>query len=173
MKIIQEILARMGLSIKSLKSARRLERTELELNDAFDFLLKSFGPYESNSQLRQDVFALAATGWKRNGFFVEFGAADGVHLSNTYLLEKSFGWTGILAEPARVWHGPLQNNRGSHIEYDCVWSESGKKLAFLSSEEAEYSTIIDFTESDHNSKKRKRSETYLVNTISLLDLLDK
>lgn len=173
MKIVHEIFAKMGLSIKRIDSARRLEKTEAELNDVFDFLLKSFGSYESNSQLRQDVFVLAATGWKREGFFVEFGAADGVHLSNTYLLEKSFGWRGILAEPARVWHGPLLDNRSSHIEHDCVWSESGKQLTFLSSEEAEYSTVIDFSESDHNSQKRKRSEEYSVNTISLLDLLDK
>ena len=29
---------------------------------------------------------------KRNGFFVEIGAYDGVESSNTYVLEKDFGW---------------------------------------------------------------------------------
>ncbi len=32
------------------------------------------------------------------GIFVEFGAGDGVHLSNTYFLEKHHGWTGLLIE---------------------------------------------------------------------------
>jgi len=35
---------------------------------------------------------------KRNGFFIEIGAYDGVHLSNTYFLEQ-MGWHGILVEP--------------------------------------------------------------------------
>jgi FkbM family methyltransferase len=33
------------------------------------------------------------------GFFVEFGAGDGVHFSNTYWLEMDRGWTGLLIEP--------------------------------------------------------------------------
>lgn len=35
---------------------------------------------------------------KRDGFFVEIGAYDGVHLSNTFFLEQ-MGWRGILVEP--------------------------------------------------------------------------
>ncbi|MEA2989895.1 MAG: hypothetical protein QOG83_2606 [Alphaproteobacteria bacterium] len=42
---------------------------------------------------------LHETGRKTSGYFVEFGATDGSNLSNTYLLERDFGWHGILAEP--------------------------------------------------------------------------
>jgi FkbM family methyltransferase len=36
----------------------------------------------------------------RNGFYVELGANDGITQSNTYFLERGFGWRGLLIEPA-------------------------------------------------------------------------
>lgn len=36
--------------------------------------------------------------WNRPGTFVELGAWDGVTLSNTYVLERCFNWTGALIE---------------------------------------------------------------------------
>lgn len=62
----------------------------------------------SKAQLRQDLFVLNHLDFKRNGFFVEFGATNGVNLSNSFLLERQFGWNGILAEPARIWHEQLR-----------------------------------------------------------------
>ena len=55
---------------------------------------------KSKSQLRQDLFVLSFLDFKTNGFFVEFGVTDGIELSNTYLMEKEFAWSSILAEPA-------------------------------------------------------------------------
>ena len=52
----------------------------------------------SKAQLKQDLFVLATLNFKRNGYFVEFGATSGVDISNTCLLEFDFGWRGILAE---------------------------------------------------------------------------
>lgn len=51
------------------------------------------------SQFLQDVWVLRATRHQRDGFFVEVGAGDGRYLSNSYLLETSFGWRGALCEP--------------------------------------------------------------------------
>lgn len=82
----------------------------------------------SKSQINQDIFVLSETSFKRNGYFVEFGATDGITLSNTYLLEKNFDWRGIVAEPLKSKYDILIKNRECHVEDLCVWSESGKVL---------------------------------------------
>lgn len=127
----------------------------------------------SKSQFWQDLFVLAQLDRKRNGYFVDFGATDGVHLSNTYLLEREYGWTGIVAEPARCWHGPLQANRTCHVETDCVWKQSGQSLAFNETSAAVFSTLSDFSATDLHAARRKNGTVYDVKTISLLDLLQK
>lgn len=131
----------------------------------------------STSQLCQDLFVLSQTQFKFGGFFVEFGATNGMDFSNSLLLEKKFGWRGILAEPARLWHRELFANRSASIETDCVWKESGLSLLFNEVEDeihsGELSTIDLFSKADKHSNSRKSGKKYEVRTISLLDLLRK
>lgn len=47
-----------------------------------------------------DLRLIDAISPKSGGFFVELGANDGVRQSNTYKLQKEFGWTGLLIEPS-------------------------------------------------------------------------
>lgn len=129
---------------------------------------------ESNSQLRQDLFVLSVLNFKQGGYYVEFGAADGVRFSNSHLLAKKFGWKGILAEPAVVWHKNLAQNRPEAIVSDlCVWNKSGVKVEFSESSTPELSTISHYKTDDFHADKREQSRTYIVETISLNDLLDK
>ena len=173
-KIAKSILKYFGLAVVRNQTEETFRKIDSDSADLLDLMLSSFGCEEkSKSQLKQDIFVLLETGFKQNGFFVEFGATNGVDLSNTYLLEKSFGWNGILAEPAKMWHSDLMTNRSATIELDCVWSISGKKLLFNMVEEGEFSTIADFSKSDLHADKRKTGSYYEVNTISLIDLLNK
>jgi len=81
----------------------------------------------STAQLCQDLFVSYFTEEKKNGFFVEFGATDGITLSNTYIFEKYCNWTGILAEPLPIWHNDLIKNRKCIIDKRCIFSESNLK----------------------------------------------
>ena len=63
---------------------------------------------------------LSMLDFKKKGYFVEFGAQNGIDHSNSYLLEKKFGWKGILAEPSKGSQKKLIENRDSHIDFDCV-----------------------------------------------------
>jgi FkbM family methyltransferase len=128
----------------------------------------------SQSQLRQDLFVLFQLNFRRNGYFVEFGAANGRELSNSFLLEHRYDWTGILAEPARHWHGSLLENRpASIIETSCVWRVSGSTIMFHETPNPENSTIDEFSDHDRNRIYRLDGKKYEVTTISLIELLDK
>ena len=127
---------------------------------------------QSFSQYSQDLFVLSILNHKKNGYFIDFGATDGIFLSNSYLLERDYGWSGILAEPAKCWHNSLFLNRKSHIDTRCVWTESNQLINFIEADVAELSTISDFTSNDiHGSTRALNSNSYSVKTVSLNDLL--
>ena len=134
----------------------------------------------SKSQLFQDLFAAFIVDNSFNKTFLEFGATDGISLSNSYMLENSLGWSGILAEPSPQWHQQLNINRpNSTIIKDCIWKNSGEKLDFFVSNIGEYSTLVDFKYSDLDSMplntalRLKDGEVVKVETISLNDVMDK
>jgi FkbM family methyltransferase len=124
----------------------------------------------SSSQLLQDVWVLFATGAKRGGYFVEFGALDGVALSNTLLLERSFGWTGLLAEPNPKYHAALAAQRSARIDKRCVWQESGRTVQLIDC--GELSTIQAYRDLDgHAGTRRRAAAACDVETVRLDDLL--
>jgi len=135
----------------------------LNLNDA---LLQ-----KSHAQLRQDIFVLSELNYKKNGYFVEFGATNGLDLSNTYLLETQYNWTGILAEPAIRWHAELSKNRTAKIDKRCVWRYTGETLIFNETDSPELSTLDSFSSCDGHAQAREGGKKYSVKTVSLEDLL--
>jgi FkbM family methyltransferase len=83
------------------------------------------------SQLGQDLWVLEQTGQQRGGYFVEFGATDGVMLNNTLLLEREFGWTGLCSEPNPKFFRQLAANRRCKVLPDCIGSVTGEKVRFI------------------------------------------
>ncbi|MDD9728263.1 FkbM family methyltransferase [Roseovarius sp. SK2] len=129
----------------------------------------------AEGQLFQDVWALWEHGLESPGFFVEFGAANGKKLSNTYLLETAFSWSGIVAEPNPEFIPQVRENRNCIISEKCVFSESGKQVAFLPASYGELSRMKDIAPEDSHEASGSRDvpadKEVLVETISLNDLL--
>jgi FkbM family methyltransferase len=125
----------------------------------------------SKSQLGQDILALTISGLDKPGFFVEFGASDGLALSNSHLLEKRFDWTGVLCEPSTAWHEALKQNRSCIIDTRCVYSVSGEKISFSENYLGELSAITAYAEPNASGILKRTTSSYEVETISLLDLL--
>lgn len=129
----------------------------------------------SVSQLGQDLWVLEQSSYKKDGFFVEFGATDGVLLSNTYLLEKEFGWNGICAEPNPKFFEKLQKNRSCIVSNACIAGKSGEQVEFIFADE--YGGIKNYSGLDKHSEKRNSFNniggTATLITTSLNDFLIK
>jgi len=132
------------------------------------------------SQLLQDAFAAFIVGDLFDKTFLEFGATNGVDLSNSYMLENNFRWTGILAEPSPQWHKELKNNRpNTRIITDCIWKCSGEKLDFFVSDFGELSTLVDYKLNDISSMpgnteaRIQDGKVVEVESISLNDVMKK
>lgn len=68
---------------------------------------------------------------RREGFFIEVGAWNGISLSNTYFLEQ-MGWTGILVEPLReLFEDCVRNRPRSRVVHAaCTAPNQGATIKF-------------------------------------------
>ncbi len=153
---------------KDSQTIARLALFALETGAPFSEAL--LNRHLSYSQISQDLVAWATSKHRRSGYFLEIGAANGIDLSNTYMLEKEFGWTGILVEPNPNFAYQISENRKAHFERRAVHSITGRKLDF--SLAAELSTVVGYGTEDQFSSIRSRSHTISVEIISLNDLLE-
>jgi FkbM family methyltransferase len=175
-KIVKKLLNIVNIGLTKNSTLVHLEQYQKDISQILELPNKQLMQLieiknSSTAQLKQDLFVLLQTNFKKDGFFVEFGATDGLNLSNTYLLEKQYQWTGILAEPLRYFHESLKKNRSCHIETNCIWSTSNSVIDFIESDDPNFSTIKKFKNFD--LYKRHKSQGYQVQTISLNDLLKK
>lgn len=86
------------------------------------------------AQSYQDMFVLSMLDGKKNGTFVEIGAFDAVFISNTYLLESEFGWTGLAIDIEKAAQKTFKKKKRKTdfivqdaltIDYEAVFKKSG------------------------------------------------
>ena len=68
-----------------------------------------------NGQAEQDKFVLNILKNKKKGFFLEIGSRDPVEINNSYILEKEYGWTGIMVEYDKTWLSHYKEKRPNSI----------------------------------------------------------
>jgi FkbM family methyltransferase len=124
---------------------------------------------QSHGQLLQDLVCLLLLGGKRDGYFVEVGAGDGTTYSNTLMLERDFGWNGILVEPARMFHQTLATSRRAALDRRGIDRKSGGTLPFVQNET--FGELSGFAGA-LTKWDAADSSTYEIETVRLDDLLD-
>ena len=139
------------------------------------YVLSNLG--KSKAQLQQDLLVqfiyekIELLEGNASKTFIEFGAASGVALSNTYFLEKIHRWTGLLCEPHPGFRESIEKNRTCDFDTRCVSTSSGQTIEFLLVNNPELSTIKSYSESDLHSQSRLDNSIYFVRTVSLDDLV--
>lgn len=118
----------------------------------------------SRGKFFQDVAALFFSGKKRNGFFVEVGTGDGERLSNTFMLERSYGWKGVLFEPNRQFGDSIRKCRSAILDCRAAFSCDNKTLNFIENSSAgELSTLSQYAEDEQVSPQSQ----YAVDCVTL------
>lgn len=80
----------------------------------FLFKMRSYSSVDNKGE-SLDIKLVKLFNRKKNGFYVELGANDGLRQSNTKLLEDYFEWTGVLIEPSPLAFEHLKRNRPNNI----------------------------------------------------------
>jgi hypothetical protein len=95
--------------------------------------MTSFDPPEAfYSQHGEDYLLFTLFRRHTDGFYLDIGAFDGVHISNTYVFER-LGWRGICVEAHPEYFSLLRVNRPSAtcVQAACVGSGQPSKVPFL------------------------------------------
>lgn len=80
----------------------------------------------SYSQVDQDLWVLEMLNNKKNGYFLDVGAYDGIKYSNSLLLERDFGWSGLLIEAHPDNFEILKSNRKNTLVPYAISDYNGK-----------------------------------------------
>ena len=126
------------------------------------------------AQKGQDRWVIfTALPFKRKGFFLELAAADGITHSNTYALEKLFGWNGICVEPNPVFFESLRKRRRCTVD-STVISDKREKVSFRIDNGQLGGIIAEDTDNNPGARAEQLSGADIItlDAITLTELLD-
>jgi FkbM family methyltransferase len=120
---------------------------------------ETYGKVKFRGQYFQDVIAYLYLKEKKDGFYIDIGANDGITGSNTYALEQ-MGWKGVCIEPQPDIFKKLKYFRKCDCYNAALSSVSGENLEFLRVKNS--NALSGFSEwiTDENKKKIDESGVF-------------
>jgi hypothetical protein len=158
--------------VHSFTSSTKAAFIEDPLPDPFISLINSL-----TSQAGQDIYLFDTLFRKsphmNTGFFIEFGARDGVLHSNSFFYEKNLGWKGILAEALQKEQGNIAKNRSNSAVIDGGICEKPGKVTFMDSGIGGWGGIDDSYDHARLNHVTPMAQMLSIACFTLTELLDK
>lgn len=123
-----------------------------------------------HAQNSQDIYVERLLCAKRNGYFVDIGAYDGIHLSNTYFFEKELGWDGLCVDANPITFTSLSANRQCTCIHTAIDVQPGKREIIL---DGDCSEIVTPNGIITNRPSKTTAERAIVNAMTINDLFSK
>lgn len=134
-----------------------------------------YGQFELDRILYENFFKE-----KRDGFFVECGAFDGLTECTCKFFEDSLGWTGLNIEPTPYAFGRLSQNRPNCINENCALSSFTGKSKFTNAIHPDLGVHFGNGSLSHSEMHKNelintgcKFETFEVDCVRFIDLLNK
>ncbi len=113
---------------------------------------------------------------KKNGYFLDLAAANGVRHSNTYTLEKEYGWNGLAIEPNPIFYKNLSLSRNCTIS-NCAISSQHEKALFRIDNGGLGGIVAEDTDNSYKARseqlRSERCEIIALDALPLVDVLQK
>jgi hypothetical protein len=88
-------------------------------------------PIQWTAQLGQDRFVSMLLEEKRGGTFFDIGAGEPQRISNTFVLERRFGWRGVLCDIGTCGALSIERGAGNIVHGDALTLDVGSSFAIL------------------------------------------
>jgi FkbM family methyltransferase len=131
-------------------------------------LAERYGPAK-NSEHDEEWIIREALQDRRGGVFVDVGASDYRHLSNTYFLEKELGWSGIAIDPIESFAADYRAHRPRTRFFSLFVSDRSHDLVkfFINPDH----TLVSSSQAEFTKRWGSGVSMRDVRTITLDDLL--
>jgi hypothetical protein len=134
-------------------------------------------PAAWHGEILQDWWVVTLLDGMTGGFFVDLATYDAVAYSNSYVLERDYGWGGICVEPqAKHWKGLLHRKcvavaavvsdaTGAAVEFDTQFEEGGAGIVSDDHPNKGASPVTGDTGESHRGSEAPKRVTYRTVTV--------